>query len=121
MARRLAATIPGLCPLASTAFAASVANPAQFRSGREFTTWLELTPSQKPGGGKDRLRRITARPVAAVTSKPRKKAKNCFGWSVRASGSRYSCLVSYLCVIASCIRLAMKDGILRLSLRRSSL
>jgi transposase len=58
MARRLA-TIPGIGPVGATAFAASVANPAQFRSGREFAAWLGLTPSQKSSGGKDRLGRIT--------------------------------------------------------------
>lgn len=58
VARRLS-TIPGVGPVGATALAASVANPGQFRSGREFAAWLGLTPSQNSSGGKDRLGRIT--------------------------------------------------------------
>ena len=58
VARRLS-TIPGISPVGATALAASVANPGQFRSGREFAAWLGLTPSQNSSGGKDRLGRIT--------------------------------------------------------------
>lgn len=58
VARRLS-TIPGIGPVGATALAASVANPNQFRSGREFAAWLGLTPSQNSSGGKDRLGRIT--------------------------------------------------------------
>ncbi|RWO09002.1 MAG: IS110 family transposase [Mesorhizobium sp.] len=58
VARRLS-TIPGIGPVGATALAASVADPGQFRSGREFAAWLGLTPSQNPSGGKDRLGRIT--------------------------------------------------------------
>lgn len=58
LARRLS-TIPGIGPVGATALAASVADPSQFRSGREFAAWLGLTPSQNSSGGKDRLGRIT--------------------------------------------------------------
>ncbi len=58
VARRLS-TIPGIGPVGATAFAASVADPRLFRSGREFAAWLGLTPSQNSSGGKDRLGRIT--------------------------------------------------------------
>ena len=39
--------------------AASVTDPHQFRSGRQFAAWLGLTPLQKSSGGKERLGRIT--------------------------------------------------------------
>ena len=58
MACRLA-TIPGIGPVGATAFAASVTDPGQFRSGREFAAWLGLTPLQNSSGGKERLGRIT--------------------------------------------------------------
>lgn len=58
VARRLA-TIPGIGPIGATAFAASVTDPAQFRSGRQFAAWLGLTPLQKSSGGKERLGRIS--------------------------------------------------------------
>src|SRR5271170_4002243 len=58
VARRLM-TIPGIGPVGATALAASVTDPHQFRSGRQFAAWLRLTPLQKSSGGKERLGRIT--------------------------------------------------------------
>jgi transposase IS116/IS110/IS902 family protein len=46
VARRLT-TIPGIGPIGATALAASVTDPHQFRSGRQFAAWLGLTPLQK--------------------------------------------------------------------------
>ena len=57
-ARRLA-TIPGIGPVGATALAASVTDPNQFSSGRQFAAWLGLTPRQNSSGGKERLGRIT--------------------------------------------------------------
>jgi len=58
VARRLA-TIPGIGPVGATALAATVADPGQFRSGRQLAAWLGLTPLQNSSGGKERLGRIT--------------------------------------------------------------
>ncbi|TCM16573.1 transposase IS116/IS110/IS902 family protein [Novosphingobium sp. PhB165] len=58
VARRLS-TIPGIGPVGATALAATVADPHQFRSGRQFAAWLGLTPRQKSSGGKERLGSIT--------------------------------------------------------------
>ena len=58
MARRLS-TIPGIGPIGATALAASVTDPGQFRSGRQFAAWLGLTPLQNSSGGKERLGRIS--------------------------------------------------------------
>lgn len=52
-------TIPGVGVIGATALAASVTDPSQFRSGRQFAAWLGLTPLQKSSGGKERLGRIT--------------------------------------------------------------
>jgi len=52
-------TIPGIGPIGATALAASVTDPHQFRSGRQFAAWLGLTPLQSSSGGKERLGRIT--------------------------------------------------------------
>lgn len=57
-ARRLA-TIPGIGPIGATALAASVTDPSQFSSGRQFAAWLGLTPRQSSSGGKERLGCIT--------------------------------------------------------------
>jgi transposase len=53
------ATIPGVGTVCATAFAASVTDPHQFRSGRQFAAWLGLTPLQHSSGGKERLGRIS--------------------------------------------------------------
>lgn len=58
VAMRLA-TIPGIGPIGASALAASVTDPHQFRSGREFAAWLGLTPLQKSSGGKERHGRIS--------------------------------------------------------------
>ena len=58
VARRLM-TIPGIGPIGATALAASITDPRQFRSGRQFAAWLGLTPLQKSSGGKERLGRIS--------------------------------------------------------------
>jgi Transposase IS116/IS110/IS902 family len=52
-------TIPGIEPVGATALAASITDPHQFRSGRQFAAWLGLIPLQKSSGGKERLGRIT--------------------------------------------------------------
>ena len=45
--------------ISATALAASVTDPSQFRSGREFAASLGLVPRQNSSGGKDRLGRIS--------------------------------------------------------------
>jgi transposase len=52
--RRLAA-IPGVGVITATAIAATVTDPDQFQSGRQFAAWLGLTPQQQSTGGKTRL------------------------------------------------------------------
>jgi transposase len=56
--RRLAA-IPGIGPMTATAIAASITDPAMFKSGREFAAFLGLVPRQSSSGGKERLGRIS--------------------------------------------------------------
>lgn len=58
LARRLA-TIPGLGPIASSAFAATTPDVAIFRSARDYAAWLGLTPQAHSSGGKERLGRIS--------------------------------------------------------------
>ncbi len=58
IAKRLA-TIPGIGTVCATALAASVTDPHQFGSGRQFAAWLGLTPLQHSSGGKERLGRIS--------------------------------------------------------------
>ena len=54
-ARRRLAAIPGIGVITATAITATVTDPDQFRSGRQFAAWLGLTPQQHSTGGKTRL------------------------------------------------------------------
>lgn len=53
-ARRLA-TIPGIGVIGATAIAATVTDPAAFKSGRDLAAWIGLVPKQSSTGGKQRL------------------------------------------------------------------
>jgi transposase len=53
------ATIPSAGIISATAPAASVTDPAAFRSGREFSASLGLVPRQNSSGGKEKLGRIS--------------------------------------------------------------
>lgn len=52
-------TIPGEGIITATALAASVPDPAVFKSGRQFAAYLGLVPRQNSSGGKDRLGHIS--------------------------------------------------------------
>lgn len=58
--RRLA-SIPGVGPITASAIAATVSDPSQFKSGREFAAWLGLVPRQKASGTKNVLSGISKR------------------------------------------------------------
>jgi transposase len=52
-------TIPGIGTITASALAASVTDPHQFTSGRQFAAWLGLTPRANCSGGKARSGRIS--------------------------------------------------------------
>lgn len=52
--RRLAA-VPGIGIITATAIVATVSDPSQFSSGRQFAAWLGLVPKQNSSGDKQRL------------------------------------------------------------------
>ena len=58
LGRRLMA-VPGVGPLLASAFVATVADPAIFRSGRDLSAWIGLVPRQNSSGGKERLGSIS--------------------------------------------------------------
>lgn len=59
-ARRLA-TIPGVGQLTATALVAAVGDARQFRTARDLSAWLGLTPAQYSTGGKAHLTGISKR------------------------------------------------------------
>jgi transposase len=58
VARRLM-SIPGIGPTIATAIEALAPPVETFRSGRDFSAWIGLTPVQKSTGGKERLGRTS--------------------------------------------------------------
>jgi transposase len=58
VSRRLE-TIPGIGPITASALAASITDPAVFKSGRELAAWIGLVPRQASTGGKQRMGRIS--------------------------------------------------------------
>ena len=53
--------IPGVGPALATALVASVGDARAFRSGRDFSAWIELVPKQNSSGGKEKLGSISKR------------------------------------------------------------
>lgn len=52
-------TLPGIGPITASALVAAVPDIAAFRSGRDLSAWLGLTPRPHSTGGKERLGRIS--------------------------------------------------------------
>ena len=63
--------IPGLGIITATAIAATVTDPDQFRSGRQFAAWLGLTPQRVSTGAGQRRRHLQRRGL-----------DTCAGWFV---------------------------------------
>ena len=53
-ASRRLATIPGIGPITASAIVATVTDPTQFHSARQFAAWIGLVPKQNSSGGKER-------------------------------------------------------------------
>ena len=90
LARRLT-SIPGIGAIGASALAATVVDPSQFSSGRQFAAWLGLTPLQRSSGGKERLggiskmgdkyiRKILVTGMTAVARHARAKPQNFDPW-----------------------------------------
>ena len=53
VSRRLA-SVPGIGPITASAIVATVTDPTQFHSARQFAAWIGLVPKQNSSGGKAR-------------------------------------------------------------------
>lgn len=60
-ASRRLESVPGIGPVTASAIMATVGDPRQFRSSRQFAAWLGLVPQQRSSGGKERLGGISKR------------------------------------------------------------
>jgi transposase len=52
-------TVPSIGPITASAIVATIDRGKQFKNGREFATWLGLTPLNRSSGGKEHLGRIS--------------------------------------------------------------
>ena len=52
-------TIPGIGPITASALVATLADVSDFKSGRDLSAWIGLTPKPHSTGGKERLGRIS--------------------------------------------------------------
>lgn len=53
--------INGVGPITASAIVSTVGNASVFKNGRQFASWLGLTPREYSTGGKTRLGRISKR------------------------------------------------------------
>lgn len=52
-------TIPGIGPITASALVTTLPDVSDFRSGRDLSAWIGLTPKPHSTGGKERLGRIS--------------------------------------------------------------
>lgn len=52
-------TIPGIGPITASALASALPDISDFKSGRDLSAWLGLTPRPRSTGGRERLGRIS--------------------------------------------------------------
>lgn len=90
-ASRRLATIPGVGPITASAIVATVTDPTQFHSARQFAAWIGLVPKQNSSGGKQRqggiskqgdrtLRRLLVLGATAVIRHARTKNTSEVAW-----------------------------------------
>ena len=90
-ASRRLATIPGIGPITASAIVATITDPTQFHSARQFAAWIGLVPRQNSSGGKQRqdgiskqgertLRRLLVLGATAVIRHARTKTTADTAW-----------------------------------------
>lgn len=98
-ASRRLATIPGIGPITASAIVATVTDPSQFHSARQFAAWIGLVPKQNSSGGKERqggiskqgdryLRRLLVLGATAVIRHARTKITAQTAWLRGVLGRR---------------------------------
>jgi transposase len=90
------ARLSGVGVLTASAIAATVAEPQQFRCGRQFAAWLGLTPRQYSTGGKARSGRITKRGDAYLRTLLVQGARSALQAALRATPTRRTRLAAWI-------------------------
>jgi len=84
-ASRRLESIPGIGPITASAIVATVGDPRQFQSGRQFAAWLGLVPQQRSSGGKERLGGISKRGDGYIRRLLVHGARAIVGWRKRSA------------------------------------
>lgn len=80
-------TIPGVGPVIAFAVAALAPPPGAFKSGRDFASWVGLTPRQSSSGGKERLGRISKMGERTLRRLLTIGAASLIRWNLRQKGA----------------------------------
>ena len=78
-------SVPGLGPITASAIVATVGDPKQFKSGRQFAALLGLVPQQRSSGGKERLGGISKRGDGYIRRLLVHGARAIVGWRKRSA------------------------------------
>jgi transposase len=77
--------VPGIGAVTASALVATVGDPRQFKSGRQFAAWLGLVPQQRSSGGKERLGGISKRGDGYIRRLLVHGARAVVGWRKRSA------------------------------------
>lgn len=103
VSRRLE-SVPGIGVIGATAIAATITDPAAFKSGRDLAAWIGLVPRQHSTGGKERLgsiskqgdrylRRLLVAGALAIVQQARRHPDK-YPWVVKLLGKKPAKLVA---------------------------
>ncbi|MEQ8857391.1 MAG: transposase [Pseudomonadales bacterium] len=70
--------INGVGPMTASAIVATIGNGRKFKNGRQFASWLGLTPRQFSTGGRTTLGRITKRGDRYLRTLHRRSCLSCY-------------------------------------------
>jgi transposase len=120
-ARRLQ-TIPGVGPISASAFVASLPNISGFKSGRDLSAWIGLTPKPHSSGGKERLGRISKMgnrylrrllylgAMAQITARKRGKPGEDWLWQIMGRKKPKQAAIALANRMARTIYALLRDG-----------
>jgi transposase len=88
--------LTGVGVLTASAVSATLADPNQFRCGRQFAAWLGITPRQYSTGGRSRLGRVTRRGDRYLRSLLVQGARSALQAALRVQPQRRSRLAAWI-------------------------